>query len=162
MAGGYTLIPPQEDRRYKSKKELEANITVMLGGRASEEINLGDVTTGAMNDLEITTQVARQMVCDYGMSDRLGTITLGRSHGPVFLGRDLVEEKDYSDETARIIDEEVKRIVDEAYAKAKAELTKNKDKIKLLSERLLEKEVLDGEEVKRLLGFTRDEASPQA
>ncbi|MCX5715715.1 MAG: cell division protein FtsH, partial [Candidatus Omnitrophica bacterium] len=108
MAGGYTLMHPTEDRRYKSKKELLGDITVILGGRVSEEINFDDVTTGAMNDLEMVTRIARQMVCDYGMSDRLGAVTLGQSHGPVFLGRDLVEEKDYSDETARIIDEEIK------------------------------------------------------
>jgi cell division protease FtsH len=155
MAGGYTLTPPQEDRHYKSKSELLGEITMGLGGRASEEINIKDITTGAMRDLEEVTQRARQMVCDFGMSDRVGNITLGRSHGPVFLGRDLVEEKDYSEETAKIIDEEVKRIVDECYLRAKKLIQDNQEKLKLLANTLLEKEVLNGEEVKRLLGIDK-------
>ncbi len=126
MAGGYTFSPPQEDRWYKSKKELLGTIVVALGGRASEEINLGDITTGAMNDLIEVTRIARKMVCDYGMSERLGNYTLGRSHGPVFLGRDLGHEKDYSDETAKIIDEEIKRIVGECHQRAKGLIESNK------------------------------------
>ncbi|MDD5584723.1 MAG: ATP-dependent zinc metalloprotease FtsH, partial [Candidatus Omnitrophica bacterium] len=102
MAGGYTFAPPQEDRHYRSKKELLGDITMALGGRVSEELTFGDITTGATKDLEEVTHLARQIVCDYGMSERLGSRTLGKSHGPIFLGRDLVEEKDYSEETARI------------------------------------------------------------
>jgi len=154
MAGGYTLIPPKEDKRYKSKKELLGEITVMLGGRASEEVNLVDITTGAMRDLEEVTQLAKQMVCDYGMSDRIGNVTLGKSHGPVFLGRDLVEEKNYSDDTAKIIDEEIKHIVDNCYVRAKKLILDNQDKIKLLVKSLLEKEVLGVEEVKSIIGMT--------
>ncbi len=159
MAGGYTFTPPKEDRWYKSKKELLGLITVALGGRASEEINLADITTGAMNDLIEVTRIARKMVCDYGMSDRLGNYALGRSHGPIFLGRDLVQEKDYSEETAKIIDQEVKRIVTECYARAKKLIEDNKKKLKLLANTLLEKEVLDVEEVKRIVTF-RDENIP--
>lgn len=153
MTGGYTFMPPKEDRRYRSKRELLGEITVALGGRASEEINLGDVTTGAMNDLALVTEIARKMVCDYGMSERLGNYTLGKSQGPIFLGRDLVREKDYSEETAKIVDEEVKHIVDECYLRAKKIIKDNQNKLKLLANTLLEKEVLDAEEVKRLIGF---------
>jgi cell division protease FtsH len=159
MAGGYTLTPPREDKRYHSKRELLGDIVVMLGGRVSEELNFGDITTGAGNDLEMATQLARQMVCDFGMSERLGNITLGKSHGPVFLGRDIVEEKNYSDETARIIDEEVKRIIDESYLRAKRLTQEHQDKLKLLAATLLEKEVLNGEEVKQLLGIGKPAAA---
>ncbi|MCX5703580.1 MAG: ATP-dependent zinc metalloprotease FtsH [Candidatus Omnitrophica bacterium] len=155
MAGGYTLTPPQEDRHYRSRNEILGEITVSLGGRASEEVNLEDITTGATRDLEWVTQRARQMVCDYGMSDKVGNITLGRSHGPVFLGRDLVEEKNYSEDTAKLIDTEVKRIVDECYLRAKKIIQDNQEKLKLLANTLLEKEVLTGEEVKRLLGIDK-------
>ena len=153
LAGGYTLTPPTEDRHYHTKRELIARLVVALGGRASEEVNLGEVTTGAENDLEMVTQMARRMICDFGMSERLGNVTLGRSHGPLFLGRDIVEERNYSEETARIIDEEVKHIIDECYLQAKQLMQKNIDKLKLLTQTLLEKEVLDGEEVKRLIGM---------
>jgi len=153
MAGGYTFMPPKEDRRYKSRKELLGMITVALGGRVSEEVNLQDITTGAMNDLTEVTRIARQMVCDYGMSERLGNFTLGKSHGPVFLGRDLVREKDYSEDTAKLVDEEVKRIVDDCYSRAKDIIEKNKDKLKLLADALLDKEVLDAEEAKKIIDF---------
>lgn len=157
LAGGYTFTPPLEDRHYWTKKELASEISMMLGGRASEEINLGEVTTGAQNDLEQATQMARRMVTQFGMSERLGNITLGRREGLVFLGRDIMEEKNYSEETARMIDEEVKKIVDEAYNKAKSLLQKNMDKLKSLSAALLEREVLDGEEVKRMLGVEKQD-----
>ncbi|MBD3263607.1 MAG: ATP-dependent zinc metalloprotease FtsH, partial [Candidatus Omnitrophica bacterium] len=159
MAGGYTFIPPVEDRRYKSKKELLGEIVVALGGRASEEVNLKDVTTGAMNDLAAVTKIARQMVCDYGMSSRLGNYALGKTHGPVFLGRDMMREKDYSEHTARLVDEEVKNIIDSCYKRAKDLITENQDKLKIMANALLEKEVLDVEEVKRLIGFTDSETS---
>jgi len=159
VAGGYTFTPPKEDRWHRSKKELLGRITVALGGRVSEEINLDDITTGASDDLAKATLIARKMICDYGMSERLGHYTLGKSHGPIFLGRDIVKEKDYSEETAKIVDEEVKRIIDECYAKAKKLIEGNKDKLKILAETLLEKEVLDVEEVKRLIGF-KDENNP--
>jgi cell division protease FtsH len=157
LAGGYTFTPPLEDRHYWSKSELRAEITLMLGGRASEELTLKEVTTGAQNDLEMATQMARRMVCQFGMSEKLGNITLGKREGLVFLGRDIMEERNYSDETARIIDEEVKKIASESYTKAKEILQQNMDKLKLLSNALLEKEVLDGEEVKKLLGIQKKE-----
>jgi len=159
MAGGYTLTPPREDKGYHSKAELFGDITVALGGRVSEELNFGDITTGAARDLELATGIARQMVCDFGMSERLGNITLGKSHGPVFLGRDLVEEKNYSDETASIIDKEVKHIIDECYQHAKKLIQENQEKLKILASTLLEKEVLNGEEIKRMLGLARPDTS---
>jgi len=153
IAGGYTFMPPKEDRRYKSKKELLGDITVALGGRASEEVNLEDITTGSTNDLAEVTRIARKMVCDYGMSERLGPYAVGQTHGPIFLGRDIAREKDYSEETAHLVDEEVKRIVDECYARAKKLIQDNLDKIKKIASVLAEKEVLDADEVKSLLGL---------
>jgi cell division protease FtsH len=155
LAGGYTFTPPIEDRHYWTKRQLIEEITMMLGGRASEEINLNEVTTGAQNDLEMATQMARRMVTQFGMSERLGHITLGRREGLVFLGRDIMEEKNYSEETAQLIDEEIKKIVDEAYSKSKELLAQNLDKLKTLSSALLEKEVLDGEYVKQLLDINK-------
>lgn len=157
LAGGYTFTPPLEDRHYWTKVELLAEITMILGGRASEELNLSGVTTGAQNDLEVATNMARRMVTQFGMSDRLGNLTLGKREGLVFLGRDLMEERNYSDQTAHIIDEEVKKIIDNAYGKAMELLKNNLDKLKLLSSSLLEKEVLSGEEVKKILGIQKSD-----
>ena len=161
MAGGYTFSPPVEDRWYKSKSELLGMIVVALGGRVSEEVNLGDITTGAMNDLAEVARIARKMICDYGMSERLGNYTLGSSHGPVFLGRDLGHEKDYSEETAKIIDEEVKRIVGECYQRAKKLIEENKKQLRLLADALLEKEVLDVQEVKRIIDLKNESNPPK-
>lgn len=161
MAGGYTFTPPREDRWYRSKKELLGIITMALGGRVSEELNLGDITSGASDDLVKVTQLARKMVCDYGMSPRLGNQAMGKSHGPIFLGRDLVREKDYSEDTAKIIDEEVKLIIDQCYSRAKKLIKENKAKIKVIAEALIEKEVLDVDEVKRLIKANNEDNSAQ-
>jgi len=157
LAGGYTFTPPLEDRHYWTKRELIAEITMMLGGRASEEVNLNEVTTGAQNDLEMATGMARRMVTQFGMSAKLGNMTLGRREGLVFLGKDILEEKNYSEETARLIDEEVRHIVEEAYEKAKTILEQNAEKLKILSASLVEKEVMSGEDVKRLLGIEKSD-----
>jgi len=157
LAGGYTFTPPLEDRHYWTKKELLAEITMILGGRASEQINLNEVTTGAQNDLEIATGMARRMVTQFGMSEKIGNLTLGRREGLVFLGRDIMEEKNYSEQTAQAIDEEVKKITNDAYDKAINLLRNNLDKLKLLSDSLLEKEVLSGSEVKRILGIEKSD-----
>jgi len=159
LAGGYTFTPPLEDRHYKLRGELTADIAVMLGGRASEEIILKEITTGAQNDLEMATQMSRRMVCQFGMSEKLGNITLGKREGLVFLGRDIAEERNYSEETAKLIDQEIKKIVDDAYIRAKGLLNENSDKLKILSNALLEKEVLDGEEVKKLLGIQKQDVA---
>jgi cell division protease FtsH len=156
LAGGYTFTPPLEDRHYWTKKELVAEITLMLGGRASEDITFSEVTTGAQNDLESATHLSRKMVTQFGMSEKLGNMTLGRREGLVFLGRDIMEERNYSDTTARLIDEEVKHVIDDSYQKAKALLQHHLDKLKILSTALLEKEVLNGEEVKKLLGIEKN------
>ncbi|MFZ2357003.1 MAG: ATP-dependent zinc metalloprotease FtsH [Candidatus Omnitrophota bacterium] len=155
LAGGYTFTPPAEDRHYWTKTQLINEITLMLGGRASEEINLDEVTTGAQNDLELATLMARRMVTQFGMSEKLGHITLGKREGLIFLGRDIMEERNYSEQTARVIDEEIKHIIDGAYEKAKIILQQNSEKLKMLSSALLEKEVLSGIEVQRLLGIEK-------
>ncbi len=159
LAGGYTFTPPMEDRHYWTKNELISEITMMLGGRAAEEIILHEVTTGAQSDLEQATSMARRMVTQFGMSEKLGNVSLGKSDGPVFLGLDISEKKNYSDSTARFIDEEVRYIVEEAYHKAKDLLKVNQDKLLILSKALMEKEVMDGEEVKTLLGIQKVDTS---
>ncbi|MBU0548713.1 MAG: ATP-dependent zinc metalloprotease FtsH [Candidatus Omnitrophica bacterium] len=148
---GYTMQMPLQDRYIMTKQELLSRIVVLLGGRASEVLNSGDTTTGAENDLEIATQMARRMVMEFGMSDRLRNVTLGRREGLIFLGKNLAEERNYSDSTAQIIDEEIQKIIDESFAKAKKILEDNQKKVKALASALLEKEVLDGEEVKKIV-----------
>lgn len=148
---GYTMQMPLQDRYIMTKQELLSRIIVLLGGRASEVLNSGDTTTGAENDLEIATQMARRMVMEFGMSDRLRNVTLGRREGLIFLGKNLAEERNYSDSTAQIIDEEIQKIIDESFAKAKKILEDNQKKVKALASALLEKEVLDGEEVKKIV-----------
>ncbi|MGE5280151.1 MAG: ATP-dependent zinc metalloprotease FtsH [Deltaproteobacteria bacterium] len=150
---GYTLQLPLQDRYIMLKSELLARIAVLLAGRASENINFNDVTTGSENDMQVATELARRMVCEFGMSEKVGYLTLGQRHGMVFLGKNLAEERNYSEETARLIDAEVKAIVDGCYARARTLLEQNKDKLSLLATTLREREVLDGEEVKKLLGF---------
>jgi cell division protease FtsH len=159
MALGYTMAPPIEDRYIKTKSELITELTVLLGGRAAEELVLSEVTSGAQNDLEVATATARRMVCEFGMSEKLGHITLGRRETQVFLGRDIFEEKNYSEETARTIDNEVRGIVSSCYKRAKELLGENRDKLKLLADTLLEKEVLYSEEVKQLLSLDKEKES---
>ncbi|MFA6378642.1 MAG: ATP-dependent zinc metalloprotease FtsH [Candidatus Omnitrophota bacterium] len=153
MAGGYTITPPLEDKQTWSRNELLAKIIVALGGRASEEIFLSDITTGAQSDLQQATGIARAMICEYGMSEKLGTLTLGHHHGQIFLGRDMMEEKNYSEATAKSIDEEIRNFIDHSYTEAKKLLNANKEKIETLVAKLKEKEVLDVEETKILLGM---------
>ena len=146
MAGGYTMYRPTEDKSFISKTEMLENIVSLLGGRASEELVLGDISTGASNDIERATQIAKSMVTKYGMSDRIGTITLGSDNDEVFIGRDWGHEKSYSEETAGVIDEEVKKIIDNAYAEAKNILREHRDKLDRVAEVLVEKEKITGEE----------------
>jgi cell division protease FtsH len=150
---GYTLHLPLEDRYLVREQELKDKITVLLGGRVAEELVFKQITTGAHNDLEVATSYAQRMVCEYGMSKRLGHVTFGHKDREVFLGRDLLRDKDYSESTAVSIDEEVRRIIDESHERAKFILEKNLDKLKKLSEKLLEKEVLDSDEVKQIVGL---------
>ena len=151
---GYTLHLPLEDRYLVREKEIMDKITVLLGGRVAEELVFDQITTGAHNDLEVATGYAHRMVCEYGMSKRLGHLTFGSKDHDVFLGRDLMRDKNYSETTAVVIDQEVRRIVDECYVRAKKTLGDNLDKLKKLSTKLLEKEVLDSEEVKLIVGIT--------
>lgn len=152
---GYTMQLPLQDRYIMTRQELMSRLSVLLGGRASEILNIGDTTTGAENDLQVATQLARRMITEFGMSKRLRNVTLGRREGLVFLGKNLAEERNYSDTTAHIIDEEVQKIIDEAYAIAKKILEENRDKLNLLSAALLEKEVLEAEEVKKIAGVEK-------
>ncbi len=144
---GYTLQLPTEDRFLATSEEIVNEITVFLGGRASEELIFGDISTGAQNDLERATEAARKMVTRYGMSKKLGASTFGRQEEQVFLGRDYVRDKNYSEQTAVIIDEEVRRIVGSSNDRAKALLRKNRLKLVALAEAVLKKEVLEADEI---------------
>ncbi len=144
-AGGYTLSLPKEDRSYKSKREMENEIVTLLGGRVAEKLILGDISTGASNDIQRVTQLARNMVTRFGMSDNLGPIVYGSEHteGEVFLGRDFSATRNYSEETASKIDDEIKRIVDNAYAAALKILEENKDKLHFIAAYLFKNEVME-------------------
>ena len=150
---GYTMQVPLEDKYLSSRLELKGRLAVLLGGRVAEEIFFGEITTGAHNDLEVATQIARRMVCEFGMSEKMGHLTFGRRDHQIFLGRDLGEERNYSEETAKMIDGEIRGLVDEAHTRAKTELTNHLDQLKKLASALLEKEVLDAEEVKAIVGI---------
>ncbi len=150
MGLGWTHLLPAEDRHLWTRAQLDDNLTVSLGGRAAEEIVFGDVTTGAQQDLEQATKLARKMVTDYGMSSKLGPRTFGQKQELVFLGREISEQKDYSDKTAREIDEEVHNIIQRAYNVAKKILTENKAKLKEIAEQLILHETLEGEELNKL------------
>jgi cell division protease FtsH len=149
---GYTMQLPIEDRYTMSKKELLARMTVMMGGRVAEELVFKEITTGAQNDIETATDLARRMVCEFGMSDRLGSLTYGKRERQMFLGRDLFEERNYSEQTAILIDEEIRRLVDACYERARQTLLAHRAQLETLANALLEREVLDGEEVKKLVG----------
>ena len=146
MTGGYTMYRPTEDKNFMSKSEMEETIVSLLGGRVAEQLILNDISTGASNDIERATKIARNMVTKYGMSDRVGAIMLGSGQEEVFLGRDFGHAKEYSEETASVIDEEVKRIIDKAYNTALELLRTHIDKLHAVAGVLLEKEKIDGEE----------------
>ena len=150
---GYTLHLPNEDRYLMTQKQIMDKIAVCLGGRVAEELIFKEITTGASNDLEVATGYAQRMVCEYGMSKRMGNLTFGKKDHDVFLGRDLMRDKDYSESTAFAIDEEIRRIVDDAYVRTQKILGENLDNLRKLADRLLEKEVLDSVEVKEIIGF---------
>ncbi|MGC9001724.1 MAG: ATP-dependent zinc metalloprotease FtsH [Dictyoglomus sp.] len=151
LALGYTLQLPEEDRYLLTKKELEAEITVLLGGRAAEELIFGQPTSGAADDLRRATELARKMVCEYGMSEKLRNLSLGENHSEIFLGKDLMQIKNYSEDTAKIIDEEIKSIIDKTYNKALDLLKNHEDTLRELSKILMEKETLDGSEIDKYL-----------
>jgi cell division protease FtsH len=151
MALGYVISLPQEEKYTVTRSEILTHITVILGGRVAEEIVFGEITTGAANDFENATDLARKMVTEFGMSDKLGPLTLVTKHGPVFLGRDLFESRNYSDEIAYEIDKEVRRIIDECYSRARAVLTEHKETLDRIAKALLERELLQGDELDTLI-----------
>jgi cell division protease FtsH len=148
---GLTQQLPLDDKYNYSREYLVNRITILLGGRAAEEIVLNQQTTGAGDDLEKATEMARKMVCEWGMSDRLGPLTFGKNEEHIFLGREVARQKDYSEETALLIDAEIKRIVVECASRAKQILEENIEKLHALARALLERESLDGEEIARIL-----------
>ena len=150
MAGGYTMYRPTEDKSFMSKSEMLENIVSLLGGRVAEKLVLDDISTGASNDIERATQIARNMVTKYGMSDTVGPMMLGGNNEEVFLGRDFAHSKEYSEETAGLIDKEVKKIIEGAYNAAEQILRANADKLHIVAQILLEKEKIDGEEFERI------------
>ena len=149
-AGGYTYYLPKEDKSYMSKNEMIEGIVSLLGGRVAESIFLDDISTGASNDIERATDIARNMVTRYGMSDLLGPIAFGNPNEEVFLGRDFGSQKNYSDEVAFEIDEEIKKIIDGAYNRAKNILAENSEKVHLIANKLMETEKLSGEEFREM------------
>jgi cell division protease FtsH len=150
MAGGYTLILPEEDRTLMPKRKLFADMVGLLGGRAAEELVFNDITSGASNDLERVTRMARAMVTRLGMSDALGPMVYGQKEELIFLGREISEQRDYSEAVAEMIDDEVRKLVAEAYEKAKSILTQYSDKLDAVAKRLLEVETISREEFEEL------------
>ena len=149
-AGGYAMMVPKEERYTSTKTELLEQITGLLGGRVSEELNFGEITTGAHNDFEKATKIARSMVTEYGMSE-LGPVQLEQQQGGVFLGRDYNKSRNFSNEIAHEIDLQMRKIMDECYNKAKEILDKEKDLVKLIAETLLEYETLTKEQIDYLV-----------
>lgn len=143
MAGGYTLTPPTEDKHYYNKQDLTGQMVVLLGGLVAEEIHVGDTSTGVSNDLERVANIARNMICVYGMNEKLGPLAYGQNQHQRFLGRDFLERNDMSEETSRIIDDEVRNLVNQAYTKAKNLLKENHDKLNKMAQQLMVKETMD-------------------
>ncbi len=155
-AGGMTISLPQEDRAYQSKAELEEHIAVCLGGRVAEQLVLGDISTGASNDIQKASSIARAMVTKYGMSEKLGTIAYGNESDEVFIGRTMAQARSYSEDVAGLIDEEVKSIVDRAYARCEEILTRCRPQLELTAQYLLAHETMSGAEFAKV--FTDPEA----
>lgn len=149
-AGGYTLSLPKQDKFYTSKTELEDQIVTLLGGRVAEKLVLDDISTGAKNDIERATSIARKMVTEYGMSDAIGTITLGTDHDEVFIGKDFARGRNYSEEVAAIVDKEIRKIVDKGYHCAETILKENMNKLHGVAQSLLEKEKLDSDDFEQI------------
>jgi cell division protease FtsH len=155
QAGGYAVMLPKEDRYFMTKPELLDKITGLLGGRVAEEIVFGEVSTGAHNDFQRATGIARRMVTEFGMSDKLGPLQFGQAQGQVFLGRDLNNEQNYSDAIAYEIDLEIQSIIKGCYARAKTLLTEHREKLDLIANTLLEVETLDADQIKNLVDHGR-------
>jgi cell division protease FtsH len=151
MALGVTQTLPKEDRLSLTKEKAENTIAFLMGGRLAEELIFGHQTTGAGNDIERATDLARRMVCEWGMSETLGPLTFGKKEEAIFLGREIAQHRDYSEETARMIDKEVREIVERNYKRAKQLLTEKIEVLHNLAKALLEHEVLDGDEVESIV-----------
>ncbi len=151
MALGWTLSMPEEDKYLVSKEELKQKIAGIMGGRAAEEVVFGDVTSGAENDIQHATQLARRMVTQWGMSERVGTVQMGHKDELVFLGRDLGEQRNYSEEVAALIDEEVKHLIDEAYETARRILTERRAAMDAVVQRLEVEETIDAAQLDEIL-----------
>ena len=151
MALGYTMQLPLQDKYLTTKGELLDDIAGLMGGRAAEHLIFSEVTTGANSDLDRATEIARSMVCEFGMSETLGLVTLGRRHGNPFLGRDIMEDRNYSEDVAKTIDQEVKKIIDDGYQRAEQLLVENKGKLAEIVGVLLERETLEREEFEVLM-----------
>src|SRR5579875_2390318 len=149
MMGGYTRLLPTEDRYLWSKSQFEDTLAWALGGRVAEELVFGEITTGAENDIERATQTARRMVTEYGMSSRIGPIALGHKEELIFLGREIAEQKNYSEKSAEAIDEEIHRLITTAYERAKEILTTHRDILDRLAQKLMRDETVEGEELER-------------
>jgi len=158
---GYTLTLPTEDKYLVTRSELVDELAMLLGGRVAEEMIFDELTTGDQNDIEKATKLARKMVCEYGMSDKLGPLTLGQKQGEVFLGRDLATHQDYSDQIAYEIDREVRRLVEEAYDRAEEILRENRDKLEKIAKALMEMETLEKGELLALLEGEEIEIRPK-
>lgn len=156
MAGGYTMSLPEQDKSFVSKREMEENIVTLLGGRVAEELVLDDVSTGASNDLERATSIARSMVTRYGFSEKMGPVVYGNNQDEVFLGRDLGSQSDYSDRVAGEIDDEVRNIIETAYAKAKEILQAHRDQLDLLAKYLMIHEKIDKDDFETLMAGKMD------
>jgi cell division protease FtsH len=153
QALGVAFSLPETDSFSRSVGWLRDRITIIMGGFAAEQIIFGETTTGAQNDIEQATDIARKMICEWGMSEALGPIAYGQKEEPIFLGKEIARHKDYSEETARAIDQEVRAIVEEQMGRAKSLLTENRERLVLLAKTLVEKETLDDSQVRELLGF---------
>jgi cell division protease FtsH len=157
-AGGYTLSLPKEDKYYVSKTEMLEDIIELLGGRVAEKLVLDDISTGASNDIERATNIARKMVTKYGMSDKLGPMTFGSDQDEVFIGRDLAQSRNFSEHVAAQIDEEIKNIIDNGYRKCQQLLEENMDRLHAVAKALLEKEKLDGPEFEAIFNGKTEQA----
>jgi len=161
MALGVTQQVPVDEKHNYSLDYLNDRIAILLGGRVAEEIMLGQITTGAGNDLERATEMARSMVCEWGMSTAMGPLTFGKKEEQIFLGREIAQRSDYSEDTALRIDQEVRRIVTENYERALAVLQEYRDRLQKLADTLLSREVLDGDQVRRIVaGLSVDDQTP--